>query len=58
MNKPAPVPSSPPSAPGRDEPLAAIEEMIARLSALKDREHNPDLRGSYRAVIDRLGALR
>jgi hypothetical protein len=32
--------------------------MIARLSALHDRERDSILRGSYHAAIDRLGALR
>jgi hypothetical protein len=57
VKKPAPTPSSPPSAPGRTEPLAEIEEIIARLSTLKDRERDAILRGAYRAAIDRLEAL-
>jgi hypothetical protein len=38
--------------------VAEVEEMIDRLSTLRDRERDADLRGSYRAAIDRLGALR
>jgi hypothetical protein len=57
MKKPAPTPNSLPRTPGRDEPLAEIEEMLARLSALKDRERDSVLQGAYRAAIDRLHAL-
>ena len=46
-----------PSAPGRDERLAEIEEIIARLSALRGRERDAVLAGAYRAAIDRLEAL-
>jgi hypothetical protein len=58
MKKPATpaLPTAP--AANRDDPLEIIEEMIATLSALKDRERDEALRGSYRAAIDRLSALR
>jgi hypothetical protein len=57
VQKPSPAPNSLPPASDRDEPLAEIEEMIARLSALRDRERDPILRGSYQAAINRLQAL-
>jgi hypothetical protein len=54
VKKPAPTPSS---HPGRHEPLAEIEQIIAQVSALRDRERDSVLRGAYRAAIDRLEAL-
>jgi hypothetical protein len=58
MKKPAAPPRPPASVPSRDEVLAGIEEMMSRLAALQDRERDSDLRGAYRAAIDRLSALR
>jgi hypothetical protein len=54
MKKPAPAPSSHPD---RDDPLADIEEMIARLRKLKDHERDTRLRGAYLASIERLEGL-
>jgi hypothetical protein len=53
VKKPRSAPSSHPSAPGRDEPLAEIGEIIVRLSALRDRERDSVLRGSYRSGAER-----
>ena len=57
MKKSTPAPSSP-SAPPHNDPLAEIDEMMSRLSELRDRERDEALRGAYRAAIDRLSALR
>jgi hypothetical protein len=51
------IPQAPPPAPSRDERLAEIEEMIAKLRKLHDRERDSILRGSYHAAINRLEAL-
>jgi hypothetical protein len=38
-------------------PLEIVEEMINQLSTLRDRERDADLRGSYKAAIERRQAL-
>jgi hypothetical protein len=40
-----------------DEPIAAVEEMIAELGRLRQRTQDRALLGAYQAAIDRLDAL-
>ena len=54
MKKPAAAPRSHPTAPVQDEPREIVQEMIAQLSVLRDRERDPRLHGAYRAAVERL----
>lgn len=40
-----------------DDPLAAVERMIAELNEIRDREQSRDLKSAYTAAIDRLHAV-
>jgi hypothetical protein len=47
----------PEKAASRAEPLAEIEDMIARLRHLRERERDSVIASAYRGAIDRLEAL-
>ena len=57
MKKPAAAPRSHLSAPVQDEPREIVQEMIAQLSVLRDRERDARLHGAYRAAVERLEEL-
>jgi hypothetical protein len=51
----APCPASAPD--DADEPVVAVEAMIAELGRLRQRTQDRALLGAYQAAIDRLDAL-
>lgn len=52
---PRPLPT--PDTDDADDPIAAVEEMIAELGRLRQRTQDRALLGAYQAAIDRLDAL-
>lgn len=55
MKAPRPLPAA--TSEDADEPIAAVEAMIAELGQLRQRTQDRALLGAYQAALDRLDAL-